>query len=236
MIKPKPKKNFKKFFHGPNKRGLPPLGRAATAGGNRAFGPVEYLVVGLGNPGRQYDGTRHNAGFMAVDYIAGKLGFPVDRLKFKALTGDCMIAGRRVLFLKPSTYMNNSGEAVQEALAFHKIPMEHLIVISDDIALNVGAMRIRRKGSDGGQKGLRSIIYLTGRDDFPRIRIGIGAKPHPDMALPDWVLSRFTPADSEKLTPIWEHTLKAVETIVAGDIAGAMNLFNGTSGDTAGDA
>ena len=224
------KKNFKKFFSGPQKRGLPTLNRAVTASGSgtQAFGPVEYIVVGLGNPGPKYDNTRHNAGFMAVDYMARKLGFGVNKLKFKALTGDCMIRGRRVLFLKPSTYMNNSGEAVQEALAFHKVPVENVIVISDDIALAVGAMRIRRKGSDGGQKGLRSIIYLTGRDDFPRIRIGIGAKPHPEMALPDWVLSRFTPMDNDKLAPIWDNTLKAVDTIVAGDIAEAMNLFNGT--------
>lgn len=194
--------------------------------GYSATGPVEYIVAGLGNPGKQYEATRHNAGFLAVDYISGKLGFAVNKLKFKAVCGDCMIEGKRVLFLKPSTYMNNSGESIREALAFYKVPMENLIVISDDVSLKAGAMRIRRSGSDGGQKGLRSIIYLTGKDTFPRIRIGVGAKPHPEMELADWVLSRFTKSDMDSLAPVFSNTLEAIELIVGGKINEAMNRFN----------
>jgi len=194
--------------------------------GYAATGPVEYIVVGLGNPGKQYEITRHNAGFMAVDYMCKELGFQVNKLKFKSLCGDTMIEGKRVLFLKPSTYMNNSGEAVRDAMNFYKIGPENLIVISDDISLDVGVMRIRRKGSDGGQKGLRSIIYLTARDDFARIRIGIGKKPHPQMELADWVLSRFVPKEIETLNTVMESTMDAVKLIVGGNIDTAMNKFN----------
>ena len=194
--------------------------------GYAASGKVEYIVAGLGNPGKQYERTRHNAGFLAVDFIAEKCGFSISRLKFKALCGDTQLAGKRVLFLKPSTFMNNSGEAVRDAMQFYKVPAENVIIISDDISLDPGVMRIRRKGSDGGQKGLRSIIYLTGRDDFPRVRIGVGAKPHPQMELADWVLSRFSQQEWEKLAPVWENTLQAVELIVQGRIDEAMNRFN----------
>lgn len=194
--------------------------------GYSASGAIEYIVAGLGNPGRQYEGTRHNAGFLAVDYMADKLHMPMKKLKFKALCGDAMLGGKRVLFLKPSTYMNNSGESVRDAMAFYKIPIEKVIVICDDVALDVGALRIRRKGSDGGQKGLKSIIYLTGRDDFPRIRIGVGKKPHPDMELADWVLSRFTKKDMEQLSPLFPNILEAAELIVGGDVDKAMSHFN----------
>ncbi|MDL2233021.1 aminoacyl-tRNA hydrolase [Ruminococcaceae bacterium OttesenSCG-928-L11] len=197
--------------------------------GYSATGPIEYIVVGLGNPGKQYEETRHNAGFLAVDAIGRQLGFEIRKLKFKSLCGDCAIKGKRVLFLKPSTYMNNSGEAVRDAMAFYKVPIEHVIVISDDISLEVGRMRIRRKGSDGGQKGLKSIIYLTGKGDFPRIRLGIGAKPHPEMQLADWVLSRFTPADKKALEPLFDSCLEAVELIVSGKIDEAMGKFNGAN-------
>jgi PTH1 family peptidyl-tRNA hydrolase len=194
--------------------------------GYAASGKIEYLCVGLGNPGREYEHTRHNMGFMAVDYIAKALGFEISRLKFKSLCGDAMVAGKRVLFIKPSTYMNKSGEAVVDAMSFYKIPPENLIVISDDVALAAGKMRIRRGGSDGGQKGLNNIIYLTGRDDFPRVRLGIGQKPHPGMELADWVLSRFTPQELKALEPVFENTLAAVELIVNGKIDEAMNKFN----------
>lgn len=191
-----------------------------------ATGAIQYIVVGLGNPGREYANTRHNMGFIAVDYISGKLDFPVKRLKFQSLCGDAIVAGKRVLFLKPSTYMNKSGEAVRDAMQFYKVPIENVLVISDDISLAVGKMRIRRSGSDGGQKGLRSIIYLTGKDNFPRIRLGIGAKPHPDMDLADWVLSRFTKDESKLLDPVWQNTLDAVELIISGKSDEAMNRFN----------
>lgn len=195
-------------------------------GGYAASGAIEYIVVGLGNPGREYENTRHNMGYIAVDYMAGKLGFTMKRLKFRSLCGDALLAGKRVLFLKPSTFMNNSGEAVRDAMQFYKIPIERVIVISDDISLPVGKMRIRLSGSDGGQKGMRSIIYLTGKDVFPRIRIGIGAKPHPDMELAAWVLSRFSKDEEKLLTPIWENTLEAVTLLIDGKADTAMNRFN----------
>lgn len=197
-----------------------------SAPASSASGAIEYIVVGLGNPGREYENTRHNMGFIAVDYIAGKLGFGIKKLKFQALCGDAMVAGKRVLFMKPSTYMNKSGESVRDAMQFYKVPIENIIVISDDISLAPGKMRIRRFGSDGGQKGLKNIIYLTGQDKFPRIRLGIGAKPHPDMDLAVWVLSRFTKDEGKLLEPVWQNTLEALELIVQGKIDEAMNRYN----------
>lgn len=194
--------------------------------GHTKSGPVEYIVAGLGNPGKQYETTRHNAGFLAVDHIAEQRSCKVSKLKFNALCGDITLGGKRVLLMKPTTYMNNSGEAVREAMRFYKVPTEKVIVISDDAALDVGQMRIRRSGSDGGQKGLRSIIALTGRDDFPRIRIGVGKKPHPQMELADWVLSQFSKEDIKQLAPMLENTLIAVELMVQDNIAEAMNKFN----------
>lgn len=192
----------------------------------KASGPVEFIVAGLGNPGREYERTRHNMGYLAVDYMAAKLGFDCKRLKFKSLCGDCLLDGRRVLFLKPSTYMNNSGEAVRDALGFYKLPPEKLIAVSDDAALPFGKLRIRRKGSDGGQKGLRSIIYLLGDDEFPRVRVGIGEKAHPDMEMADWVLGRLTDKELKSLEPVFVDVLEAVKLIVAGKTDEAMNRFN----------
>lgn len=192
----------------------------------KASGPVEFIVAGLGNPGREYERTRHNMGYLAVDYMAAKLGFDCKRLKFKSLCGDCLLDGRRVLFLKPSTYMNNSGEAVRDALGFYKLPPEKLIAVSDDAALPFGKLRIRRKGSDGGQKGLRSIIYLLGDDEFPRVRVGIGEKAHPDMEMADWVLGRLTDKELKSLEPVFADVLEAVKLIVAGKTDEAMNRFN----------
>ena len=154
--------------------------------GKKKFGgSVEYLIVGLGNPDKKYENTRHNAGWLALDYIADKLDCRVNKLKFKSLVGTCEIGGAKVMLMKPTTYMNNSGQAVVEAMNFYKIPAENVIVIFDDISLDVGKMRIRSKGSDGGQKGMRSIISLSGSQAFPRIKIGIGAKPNPDWDLAD---------------------------------------------------
>ena len=195
-------------------------------GGYQATGSIEYIIAGLGNPGKQYENTRHNAGFLAVDYIAGKLGIPMKRLKFQALCGDGLLAGRRVLFLKPSTFMNRSGESVRDAMSFYKVPVEKTIVLFDDASLPVGGMRIRRGGSDGGQKGMKSIIYLTGTDQFPRIKIGIGHKPHPEMDMADWVLQKFTGADLKNLAPLWPDVLDALEKMVSGDIEAAMNQYN----------
>ncbi|WP_419171445.1 aminoacyl-tRNA hydrolase [Negativibacillus massiliensis] len=189
-------------------------------------GTPEFLVVGLGNPEPKYDTTRHNAGFMAIDRIAQKTGCKVDQLKFKSLYGMCEIEGKKVMLMKPSTYMNNSGEAVREASQFYKIGSEHIIVIFDDISLDVGKMRIRRKGSDGGHNGIKSIIYLTGSDQYPRIKIGVGKKPHPDYDLAAWVLGHFSDEDMKNLSPVLDNSFEAVKEIVKGNIDRAMNLFN----------
>lgn len=187
---------------------------------------IEYLIVGLGNPGRQYEGTRHNAGFICLDYLAGELGVKVNRIKFKSVVGEATVAGRRCLLMKPSTFMNLSGQAVTEAMRFYKIPPEHTIILFDDISLDVGAMRIRRKGSDGGQNGMKNIIYLSASENFPRVKIGIGKKPHPEYDLKDWVLSRFTDGDKETIRELLPNVKDAVELIVGGKIDEAMNRYN----------
>ncbi|WP_444642536.1 aminoacyl-tRNA hydrolase [Caproiciproducens sp. R1] len=189
-------------------------------------GPVEYIVAGLGNPGGKYEGTRHNAGFMALDYIAEKAGARVDRIRFKGLTGTAVIGGKKVLLLKPSTYMNLSGQSVTEAMAFYKLPPEKVIVLFDDVSLEPGRMRIRMKGSDGGQNGMKNIIYLSGSDRFPRIKLGTGAKPNPQWDLADWVLSKFTEADRKALYEAIDHANSSVELMVQGDAAEAMNKYN----------
>lgn len=187
---------------------------------------IEYLIVGLGNPGRQYESTRHNAGYICLDYIAGELGVKVNRIKFKSAVGEAIVAGKRCLLMKPSTYMNLSGQAVTEAMRFYKIPPEHTIILFDDISLDVGSMRIRRKGSDGGQNGMKNIIYLSGSENFPRVKIGIGHKPHPDYDLKDWVLSRFTDQDAKRIREILPNVRDAVELIVTEKIDEAMNRYN----------
>ena len=195
--------------------------------GNKKFGgSVEYIVVGLGNPDKKYENTRHNTGWLALDHIAEKLDCKVNRIKFKSFVGECSINGKKVLLMKPTTYMNNSGQAVVEAMNFYKIPPENVIVIFDDISLDVGKMRIRSKGSDGGQKGMRSIIYLSGSDKFPRIKIGIGAKPNSGWDLADWVLSRFTDDEQKLLEKMFDNASGAVELITEGKIDRAMNLYN----------
>ena len=190
-------------------------------------GPVEYLVVGLGNPGRDYENTRHNAGFLAVDALAEKLGAKIDRLKFKSLCGDAMIGEHRVLLMKPSTFMNNSGEAVRDAMQFHKIPIEQVLVLFDDVSLDVGRLRIRRQGSDGGHNGIKSIIYLTGKDTFPRVKIGVGKKPRPDYDLAAWVLGKFPAEDQKAIDKACEDAVNAAACIIAEDCAAAAQKFNG---------
>ncbi len=197
------------------------FGKKKTFGGG-----VEVLVVGLGNPDKKYENTRHNAGWLAIDAIAESFNCSVDRVKFKSYVGECSIAGKKAMLMKPTTYMNNSGQAVVEAMNFYKIPPENVIVLFDDISLDVGKMRIRSKGSDGGQRGMKSIIYLSGSDMFPRIKIGIGAKPNPDWDLADWVLSRFTTDEQKNLATVFENATKAVELMADGKIDRAMNLFN----------
>lgn len=188
--------------------------------------PVEYIIVGLGNPGKEYAHTRHNAGFIAIDKLAEKYGCSITKMKYKALIADCTIAGKRALLMKPQTFMNLSGEAVTQAMSFYKIPPENVIVMFDDISLAVGKLRIRRKGSDGGQKGMRSIIELSGSQNFPRVKIGIGEKPNPKWQLADWVLSRFTSEELKTLDEVTEKACGAVEAILSGNIDKAMSQYN----------
>lgn len=189
-------------------------------------GPIDWLVVGLGNPDKKYEGTRHNTGFAALEALAQKQHVRVDRVRFKSFCGEGEIAGQRVLLMKPQTYMNASGEAVSEAVRFYKLPPEHILIFSDDVSLPVGTVRIRRNGSAGGQNGLKNIIALCGSDQFPRIKLGVGAKPHPDYDLAAWVLSRFTPEEAAAMRDACLRAADAACLVVAGDIDGAMNRFS----------
>ena len=188
--------------------------------------PISFIVAGLGNPGKEYEKTRHNAGFLSIDYIAGKLGVSINRAKFHALVGEGEIAGKRVLFMKPETYMNNSGVAIAEAAAFYKIPAQNVIVLHDEISFDPGLFRIRRKGSAGGHNGLKSIIAHLGSQDFPRVKIGVGQKPTPEYDLADWVLGKMPAADCEKITEKFGDIHTSVELIVSGKIDEAMNRFS----------
>ena len=189
-------------------------------------GAPEFMIVGLGNPDKKYAFTRHNAGFLCVDMLAEKHGFTVKKLKFRSLLGDAVLGGHRCLILKPQTYMNLSGEAVREAAAFYKIPPERILVLFDDISLDVGKLRIRRKGTDGGHNGIKNIIYHLASDRFPRIKIGVGKKPHPDYDLADWVLSEFKKDEEVPLKTALENACAAVELLLDGKIDQAMNLYN----------
>ncbi|HIY33533.1 MAG TPA: aminoacyl-tRNA hydrolase [Candidatus Eubacterium faecigallinarum] len=186
----------------------------------------DYIIVGLGNPGARYEMTRHNAGFLAMDLLAIEEGFDIKRLKHHALVSDVNIGGKRCLVMKPQTMMNASGEAVGEAAKFYKVPPEKIIVVYDDISLDVGKTRIRRKGSAGGHNGIKSIISHLGSENFPRVKIGVGKKPNPEYDLAAWVLGRF-PAELEKdLKTALENSTKAVRLIVSDEIDKAMNLYN----------
>lgn len=195
-------------------------------GEKHRMGKPEWLVVGLGNPGLEYANTRHNAGFLALNELAAQHAFALTTMKFRSDCGDGLFGGVRCFFMKPATYMNNSGEAVAAAAEFYKIPAERVLVLYDDISLPPGKIRIRRKGGAGGHNGMKSIIELLGTDEFPRIKIGVGAKPHPDYDLADWVLSAFTDADMELLKPALEQAAAAAALIVSGDIDGAMSKYS----------
>ncbi len=195
-------------------------------GRTKTGGAPEFIIVGLGNPDRKYENTRHNCGWLAVDFLAEKLGCRLNRIKFKSFTGTAELGGKNVLLMKPTTYMNNSGQAVVEAMSFYKLKPENVIVIFDDVSLDVGKMRIRQKGSDGGQKGMRSIIYLSGSDAFPRIKIGIGAKPEHYGDLADWVLSKFSADERKTLDTVFDNACGAAELMVQGKTDRAMNIYN----------
>ena len=193
----------------------------------KADTPPEFLVVGLGNPGDKYVNTRHNAGFMFLDYVASKSGANINRSKFKALCGDTTVNGKRILLMKPQTFMNASGEAVKEAASFYKIPAEKIIVISDDVTLDVARLRVRRKGSHGGHNGLKNIILHLGTDNFPRIKIGVGIKPHPDYDMIDWVLGNLSSDDIKNTAAMYEFAYKGLEKLLEGDVDSAMQICNG---------
>ena len=193
----------------------------------KAAQPIEWLVVGLGNPGSKYDNTRHNAGFRALESYCARSGQKIDRMKFKALAGEGMLGGKRVLFLKPQTFMNDSGLSVMDAARFYKLPPERVLVLFDDISLPVGRLRIRADGSAGGHNGIKSIIGGLNSQSFPRVKIGVGKKPRPDYDLAAWVLGKFPAEDQKAIDKACEDAVNAAACIIAEDCAAAAQKFNG---------
>lgn len=189
-------------------------------------GGVEWLIVGLGNPGDKYEATRHNVGFMVVDELAERARTPVQKLKFRALTNTAQVGDAKALLMKPVTYMNLSGEAVRQAADFYKVPPERVLVISDDVSLPVGKLRLRRGGSAGGHNGLKNIILHLGSDQFPRVKIGVGEKPHPDYDMAEWVLSRFIGEDKRTMDEAIKRAADSVECCIREGMDRAMNRFN----------
>ena len=188
--------------------------------------PVSWLIVGLGNPGDKYEGTRHNVGFMVADELGERGRFPIQRLKYKALTSTAAIGGQGALVMKPTTYMNLSGEAVGEAARFYKLPPDHVLVFSDDVDLPLGRLRIRTGGSAGGHNGLKSIIQHLGTDQFPRIKLGVGGKPHPDYDMADWVLGRLQGEDRKILDEAAKRAADAAACFLKDGPQKAMNRYN----------
>lgn len=189
-------------------------------------GKIEYIIAGLGNPGKKYEKTRHNAGFMAVDLLAKKNGFEFKKAKFHALIADEVIAGRRCLVMKPQTMMNLSGEAISEAANYYNIPDEKIIVIYDDVSLDVGKIRVRRKGSAGGHNGIKSIISCLGSEEFPRVKIGVGKKPTADYDMVKWVLGEISPDKQAEFYDKLIDVVGATEEIISEGVDSAMNSFN----------
>lgn len=188
---------------------------------------ADWLIVGLGNPGRQYDRTRHNAGFRAMEALARRLGCQVDRGKFQGFMGQCTHGGQKLVLLLPQTFMNLSGNSVAEAARFYRLPPERVLVLCDDISLEPGRLRVRGSGSAGGHKGLKSIIARLGSQDFPRVKIGVGAKPHPDYDLAEWVLSTFSQQEETALAPVWDQAGEAALAVLTLGVEQAASRFNG---------
>ncbi len=186
----------------------------------------DFIIAGLGNPGAKYEMTRHNAGFLAMDLLAIEENINIKKLKFHSLVADVVIDGKRCLVMKPQTMMNNSGEAIGEAAKFFKVPAENVIIVYDDISLDVGQTRIRRKGSAGGHNGIKSIISHLASENFPRVKVGVGKKPNPEYDLVSWVLGKFPKEQEKNLKSALENSTKAVRLIVSGEIDKAMNLYN----------
>ncbi len=195
--------------------------------GSKNKGGASWLVAFLGNPGDKYAKTRHNAGFLAGDALEKKLGIKINKLKFQALTGLGELGGEKVFFLRPQTYMNLSGDAVAPAAAFYKIPPERVIVVFDDIAIPPGKLRVKRSGSAGGHNGIKSIISRLGTENFPRVKIGVGAPPHPDYDMIDWVIGRISDSEYKTISAAAERAVDAVEEIISAGIDSAMNKYNG---------
>lgn len=193
---------------------------------SRKTGPASWIVVFLGNPGTKYDGTRHNVGFLTAGVLEKTAGVKIDRLKYKSLTCPCELGGEKVFLMKPQTYMNLSGDAVAQAMKFYKLPLERVVVVSDDVALPVGKIRVRRGGSAGGHNGLKDIIEKCGGDNFPRIKIGVGAPTHPDYDMADWVLSGFSGKDKDLIAEATKTAASAIETIISQGVDKAMNMYN----------
>ena len=190
-------------------------------------GGASWVLVCLGNPGDQYENTRHNVGFMVADELAERANAPIQKLKFKALTNTLTISGQKVLVMKPVTYMNLSGEAARPAADFYKIPADHVLVVSDDTALPIGKLRIRKGGSAGGHNGLKSLIQHLGTDQFPRVRVGVGEKPHADYDMADWVLGKFVGEDKKAIDAAVKKAADAIECILKDGLDKGMNKFNG---------
>ena len=189
--------------------------------------PCDWMIVGLGNPGREYDRTRHNVGFRVTDLLAEELRTKIDRLKFKALMRQVNWQGQKLLLVQPQTYMNLSGAAVSALATYYKIKPERIIVIFDDISLPVGKIRVRRDGSAGGHNGIKSILQSLGTDQFPRVKVGVGAKPHPDYDLADWVLSKFSAQEERDLGPAVQNAMEAALKIVTDGVEKAASAYNG---------
>ena len=190
------------------------------------FEPVSWIIAFLGNPGPRYENTRHNAGFLAADAAADKIGIKIKRVKFSSLVAAATLGGQRVLLIKPHSYMNLSGNPIRQAMKYYKVPLSNVIVVADDVSLPAGKLRVRRRGSAGGHNGLKDIIAQCGGEDFPRIKIGVGAPPREDYDMADWVLSKPSGADAKQIAEAAVKVVRALEIIISRGIEPAMSEYN----------